>query len=314
MPDVVFIGLSHWHVPLHMKAAREAGLRIAGGFDDDTALCRAWAEQEKTAAYPSVEAALAGRPGLAIITGTPLDMPGRLTTALDHGVPVLIEKPVARATRGIAALAERALRENRFVAVALPHRHGPIAALQRPDVRHFAFRLVNGPPQRYRAWNAAWLLDPTIGGGGALRNLGLHGLDLARTMLGDGLTVTSATFRRWHGLPVEDHVMVQLADTEGRTATVEAGYLHPAEMGSDFEIRVIGEGAVVTETADEVRVTGMDGITSRKSMTPLHHRYDVLLADLRDRLRDGRPPAADLSDLSSAMALADVAYAKEATP
>jgi len=314
MLDVVFVGLSHWHVPIHVKAVRRAGLRIAGGFDDDATLCRAWAGREGAIAYASAESALSDRPGLAIITGTPLDMPGRLAAALDHGVPALVEKPVARATRGIAALAERAQREHRFVAVALPHRHGPIAEVPRRDIRHFAFRLVNGPPQRYRDWNAGWILDPSIGGGGALRNLGLHGLDLARTVLGDGIAVTSATFRRWHGLAVEDHAMVQLSDATGRTATVEAGYLHPAEMGSDFEIRVVSEGAVVIETADEVRRTGADGVTSRQSLTPLHDRYDVLLADLRDRLHDGRPPAADLSDLVSAMSLADAAYARESTP
>jgi predicted dehydrogenase len=313
MPDVVFVGLSHWHVPIHMKAVLRAGMRIAGGFDDDAALCRDWAGREGATAHPTAEAALASRPDLAIVTGTPLEMPGRLAAALDHGVPVLVEKPIASMTRDIVPLAERARRESRFVAVALPHRHGPIADVPREGIRHFAFRLVNGPPQRYRTWNAAWVIDPEIGGGGALRNLGLHGLDLARSVFGEGLAVTGATFRRWHGLAVEDHAVVHLADAGGRTATVEAGYLHPAEMGSDFEIRVVGADAIVIEAADELRRTGADGVTTRQSLTPLHDRYDILMADLRDRLRDGQRPAADLSDLVAAMTLADAAYARGTT-
>lgn len=309
MLTVVFLGLSHWHVPMHVLAARRAGMAVLGGFDEDPTLRADWAAREAAIGFSSIEAALDAAPGLVVVTGTPFDMPARLAAAVERGVPVLVEKPVAANSAALAPLAAFASRQRAFVAVALPHRQGPAA---RTDVgkivRHVSFRLVNGPPQRYRSWNAGWVLDPATGGGGALRNLGLHGLDLAHRLLGDGLVVTGATLRRWHGEAVEDHAVVHLAVPSGGTATVEAGYLHPADTGSDFEVRVIGSEAIVVETGDDLRFTSADGVVKRLAPLALDRRYDVLMADLRDRLLDGRPPAATLGDLAAAMALADEAY------
>lgn len=307
MPSIVLVGLAHWHVPLHVAAARAAGLAVVGGWDPDPAVVAERAASLGLPALPALSAALSAGAGLAVVTGTPPEMPDRLRAAAEVGLPVLVEKPVTGDADALAPLVKALA--GRFVAVALPHRTGPLAEAAGGDVRHLAFRLVNGPPARYRAWGAGWVLDPAVGGGGALRNLGIHGIDLALHLCGPDLRVRSALLRRWHGEAVEDHAVVTLEGPDGRTATVEAGYLHPSDAGSDFAIRRIGATGIAIDDGTHLRTAGADGTWGVRPVVPLARRYETLMADVAARLGDGRPPAAGLPDLLAAMRRIDEAYA-----
>jgi predicted dehydrogenase len=311
MPDLVFIGLAHWHVPMHVAAARRAGLRILGGWDPDPAL----AQVHGLPAFGTPAAAFATGAGLAVVTGTPLEMPDRVRLTVAAGIPLLVEKPVAPTGAALRPLADEVTATGAFAAVALPHHAGPLAtATGCGSVRHLSVRLVNGRPARYRDWGVPWVLDPAVGGGGALRNLGVHGIDLARLLLGSDVAVTSATLRRWHGEAVEDHAVVHLAAPSGATATVEAGYLHPDDGGSDFEARLMGSDAVAVDTGEVLLVSGPGGLSERRPVTPQPSRYDDLMADVARRVQRGLPPAASLADLAGAMDLIDAAYHKAQTP
>lgn len=307
MPSVVLVGLAHWHVPIHVAAARAVGLDVVGGWDPDPAVATERAATQGLRTFPALADALACGARLAVVTGTPLEMPDRLRAAAAAGLPVLVEKPVTADAAALAPLV--ATLAGRFVAVALPHRIGSVVGPAGGAVRHLAFGLVNGPPGRYRAWGAGWVLDPAVGGGGALRNLGIHGVDLALHLLGPGLRVRSALFRRWHGEAVEDHAIVSLAGDGGRTAVVEAGYLHPSDSGSDFVIRRVGRTGIATDDGTVLRTVGPDGTPVTGPVVPLARRYEPLMADVAARVRDGRPPVAGLPDLLAAMRLIDEAYA-----
>ncbi|WP_293856077.1 Gfo/Idh/MocA family oxidoreductase [uncultured Alsobacter sp.] len=309
MPSIVFIGLAHWHVGMHLAGARRAGLDVLGGWDPDPAR----AASHGVPGFPSLEAALQAGATLACVTGTPLEMPERLTRTAQAGVPALVEKPIAPTGAALRQLAEELAATGAWVAVALPHHAGPLSTVDCGDVRHLSVRLVNGRPARYRDWGVPWVLDPAVGGGGALRNLGVHGLDLARLLLGPQVRVTGASLRRWHGEAVEDHAVVHLAAPGGATATVEAGYLHPDDGGSDFEARLMGTGAVAVDTGHALVVHASSGAIEHRPVTPQPSRYDDLMADVARRAAGGHPPAASLLDLAGAMDLIDDAYRKADT-
>ena len=309
MPAIVFIGLAHWHVGMHLAAARRAGLDVLGGWDPDPARAAAHGVQP----LPSLDAALAAGATLACVTGTPLEMPERLRRVATRRIPALVEKPVAPSGAALRPLAQDLAAMGAWVAVALPHHAGPLSSVDCGEARHLSVRLVNGRPARYRDWGVPWVLDPAVGGGGALRNLGVHGIDLARLLLGPDVKVTSATTRRWHGEAVEDHAVVHLAAPGGATATVEAGYLHPDDGGSDFEARLMGTGAVAVDTGYELAVHAASGAVENRPVTPQPSRYDDLMADTVRRVVEGYPPAATLLDLAGAMDLIDDAYRKAQT-
>ncbi len=308
MADVVFLGLSHWHVPMHVAAARRLGLTVSG-WDGDPGIAQAWSQREGARCHATISDALAARSLLAVVTGTPLEMAPRVMAAAAAGIPVLVEKPVAPGAAALRPVVERARAMGAWIAVALPHHAGPLASASQGHARHLSVRLMNGRPGRYRDWGSPWMLDPAVGGGGALRNLGVHGIDLACTLLGPGLTVNHARLAYWHGEAVEDHAVVHLLSPDGASATVEAGYLHPDDAGSDFEARLVTRDALLIDTGEALVRHAADGSPERLPVTPQPRRYDDLMADVVARLRDGRAPAADLGDLLEAMALIDAAYA-----
>lgn len=304
MIDAVLLGAAHWHVPMHVAACAACHVPIRGIWDPDPGQAAARAAEAGLTAFASVEQALGCGAKLAIVTGRPQEMPERIIAAAERGFVVLTEKPIS--TDALAPLAARAAREGWFVAAALPHAVGPVAqaAIGRP--RHLSFRLLNGPPERYREWGVGWVLDPAVGLGGALRNLGVHGVDLAARLFGPDVAVTSATMRRWHGEAVEDHAVVTLEGPDGATACVEAGYLHPSRAGSDFEIRCYTKDLLLLDRGDALQAFGP--ASSVEPVTPLPGRYDDMLRDVVARLAAGERPAADLGDLCRAMALIDAAY------
>lgn len=309
MPSIVFIGLAHWHVGMHLAGARRAGLDVLGGWDPDPDR----AAHHGMPAFASLPAALSAGATLACVTGTPLEMPERLLQVARAGLPALVEKPVAPTGAALRPLAEEIARLGAWVAVALPHHAGPMSTVDCGDARHLSVRLVNGRPARYRDWGVPWVLDPAIGGGGALRNLGVHGIDLARLLLGPDVAVSAATLRHWHGEAVEDHAVVHLVAPGGATATVEAGYLHPDDGGSDFEARLMGTREVAVDTGHALVVHAASGAVENRSVTPQPSRYDDLMADVARRVAGGYPPAATLLDLAGAMDLIDDAYRKART-
>ena len=68
------------------------------------------------------------------------------------------------------------------------------------------------------------MLDAAEAGGGDLRNLGPHGLDMFLYLTGEEAQVIGAQLsRRAHDRPVEDYASVMLCSASGILGTVEVG-------------------------------------------------------------------------------------------
>src|SRR5207249_10657218 len=113
-------------------------------------------------------------------------------------------------------------------------------------VSHVYFRLNRPTSARYLAWDATWMLDPKDAGGGCLRNLGPHGLDMFLFLTGEEAEVTGAQLsRRAHGQRVEDYASVLLRSTSGILGTFEVGNGFPRN-GTDGEWKIAGRDAILT--------------------------------------------------------------------
>jgi len=175
---------------------------------------------------------------------------------------------------------------------------------------------VNGPPERYRLDGVPWVLDPAIGGGGALRNLGIHGIDAALALAdGADLALVSASIdRRLYGEAVEEYAIVVLRAPDGMIATVEAGYTYASMApGGDFEWRVSARNAYLIDHGDACRVATLDdGRVRDLAPIPPADRYKAFMADTLDRLACGAPPSVGIGDYLRAMRLIDRAYQEAA--
>ena len=317
---LAFFGVGHWHASMHASAARSAGAEIVAAWDSSPERADAFARTHGCRSAGSMDEALAAGPDLAVVMGHPAEMADLAARFIAEGLPMLIEKPVGVCGAIVQPLAEAAERQGSFVSVALAHRLGPLpseaAALSQAGrmgaISHSHFRLINGPPQRYVEDGCGWVLDAAVSGGGALRNLGIHGIDAFLQLAGDqDVVVEQASFGRpLHGAAVEDYALIVLRAGDGGIGLIEAGYTYASMTRGIFEWRVSARNATLIDRGDGLEVATLDdGAVRELPATPVARRYDALMADTLDRLRAGATPAASLRDHWRAMAIIDRCYA-----
>ncbi len=198
---------------------------------------------------PDLQALLAEAGCDAVIVSTPpASHPEHALAAIDAGVAVLCEKPLAinieAAERMISAAAAASVpftmaTKFRFVDAVVAARQLVDDGLL-GDVIHlenvFATRV-----DMSRRWNS----DRTISGGGVLIDNGTHSVDIARHFLGPIHEALVVEAPRTQELPVEDSAQLLLKAESGATATIELSwsydgvtedYLHL--YGADGALRI----------------------------------------------------------------------------
>jgi predicted dehydrogenase len=319
-------GASHWHLPRHAAYLREAGAHFVAVSDPDPSVAAKWAGELGAEPLTDVQGIVRAKPDAVLLLGRVAEMAESARILLEAGLPLLAEKPLGLTPDQVRGVASLARQKRSWVSVALVQRYDPIWALldrlrddgTLGDVAHGHVRIVNGPPQRYAAWGSGWMLDPATAGGGALLNLGIHGMDYLRHLAGDLLRVTGAVVsRRAHGLGIEDFGAATIAGASGFAGTVEAGYTYPdAAAGmtrsGDNETRIAAQGAyligrdaelaLVTAAGDQAVEGGRQG-----------DRYRDWAFDSLARLRAGKAPVAGVDECREAVELVFNAY-QAATP
>lgn len=301
------VGAAHWHMERHVRYLTEAGATVLDPAEDVGDVLRA-------------------RPDAVLLLGRVAEMAERARQVILEGVPLLAEKPLGLTPQDVAGVAQVAAKKGAWVSVALVQRYDPIWRVLDDlrdedvlgEVAHAHVRIVNGPPQRYAAWGSGWMLDPATAGGGALLNLGIHGMDYVRHLAGETVEVVGAAVgRRAHGLLIEDFGAVTVRGASGFVGTVEAGYTYPdAAAGmtrsGDNETRVAAKGAyLIGRDAELVLVTasGERPVEGGRS----GDRYRDWAFDSLARLRAEKEPVAGATDCLEAVNLVFAAYAR-ATP
>ncbi|TIN80300.1 Gfo/Idh/MocA family oxidoreductase [Mesorhizobium sp.] len=318
---IVLAGSSHWHAEMHLDAACFCGAEIAGIWDEDAQHARAFATRQQLPFIADFAKILSSPPDAILLMGHPSTIPARARAVIEAGIPLILEKPAASSAAALAVLSELARQHQAFVSVPLPNRFGPAAtAFERlrsqgraGAVAHCQFRLVNGPPQRYAADGVAWMVDSAIGGGGALRNLGIHGVNAALGLATGELRLKTVSIEnRIHRAPVEDHALLVLDDAAGALFVVEAGYTFASmRPGGDFEWRIVSENATLIDYGERAFCATLDdGAIIELPIELPATRYRLCMSDTLDRLARKAPPATSVDDYVAAMSLIDAAYEK----
>jgi len=318
---VAAIGVSHWHA-LHDAAylrhlVAMPDVQLVGLQDSDAALvARRAAEVGGPPTFTDHRQMLAAtRPDFVLALGRHRQMAGIAHDLLDHGYPFLMEKPMGINAAEVSAVADKAARLNRFVAVPLAQRYQPFAARARElldagrfgPLSHMYVRINRPGPARYPAWDCPWMLDPAEAGG-CLRNLGSHGFDMFLYLTGEEAQVTGAQLsRRAHAQRVEDYASVLLRSTGGILGTIEVGNGFPRD-GTDGEWKIAGRDAILTMKDGVLKLATAEGdetIPSGDITTP----YFAVVRDTLDHWRRGAPPPISVHDCVRAVRLIDQAYA-----
>ena len=318
---VAAIEVSHWHALhdaaylRHLVAMPDVVLVALQDSDAGLAASRA-AEVGNPATFTDYRKMLATtRPDFVVALGRHRQMAAIAHELLDAGYPFLMEKPMGINAPEVEAVAAKAARLNAFVAVPLAQRYGPFATRAREllaterfgPLSHVYVRINRPGPARYRAWDCAWMLDPVEAGGGCLRNLGSHGLDMFLHLTGEPTEVTGAQLsRRAHQHLVEDYASVMLRSASGILGTVEVGNGFPRD-GTDGEWKIAGRDAILTMKDGILKLSTAAGDETFPG-ADVTAPYFTTLRDALDHWRRGAPPPISVHDWARAVRLVDEAY------
>src|SRR5690606_2053059 len=199
----------------------------------------------------------------AIYVATPVDSHADITVAAaEAGKHVLCEKPMAMTVAECDRMIAAADANGVLLGVAYYRHFYPIVtrlkelllrgAIGRPVVAQInAFERFDPPSDHPRAW----LLDPTLSGGGPMFDFGCHRIEVLTHLLGECVAVTGAMSKTVFVRPVEDTGAVILTFESGAIGMVTVS--HAANEPQDT-LQIFGE-----EGSIEVPVLNTGGLTLR---------------------------------------------------
>ena len=319
---VAAIGVSHWHslydsaYLVHLGGIPGAQL-VALQDESASIAAQRSAALGNPAVYTDYRKMLAEtRPDFVIALGRPSHMAETAHHLLDQGYPFLMEKPMGVDADEVRRVADKAAARRAFVAVPLGQRYQPFTTRARQllaekrfgPISHFYVRQNRPTSARYPAWDAPWMLDPREAGGGCLRNLGPHGLDLFLFLTGEEAEVTGAQVSsRALGQPVEDYASVLLRSASGILGTIEIGNTFP-RVGTDGEWKIAWRDAILSLKDGTLRLTTSEG-EATEAGEPAEPIALTALRDALDHWRRGLPPPIGVHDCLRVVRLIDQAYA-----
>lgn len=324
---IAAIEVSHWHALYDAAYLRTLvslpDVQLVGLQDPDpgvAAHCAAEVGQPPT--FTDYRQMLdATRPDFVVALGRHRVMAETAHYLLDHGYPFLMEKPMGFNAEEVHQLAEKAAAKQHFAAVPLAQRYQPFVARAHQllsagrfgPVSHLYFRLNRPTSARYPAWGSPWMLDPSVAGGGCLRNLGAHGLDLFLHLTGQEAEVTGSQLS-WRALeqPVEDYASVLLRSEHGILGTIEVGNTFPGN-GTDGEWKIAGRNAILVLKNNVLTLITADGeeTTDGQPDEPL---YVTAVRRTLECWQRGEPPPTSVHDCYRVVRLIDQAYAMAGDP
>lgn len=258
------------------------------------------------------------------------------TGALNAGVSVLLEKPLAHDLESAEHIVEAARWSSGFCMVGFNNRYsssvGAIKTLQRRggfgDVRHIEANYIR---RRGIPTNGSWFTDYDISGGGSLIDIGVHAIDLALYILDFPtiVEVTGTTRSNFGprdndrstepshvntGDAVDDSVTAFLRADNGATITLEVAWETNRPSDNTFFIRGTDGGARFDRESDTLTLYNCD-LTDGEQLVDTDttvHQDDTLAAEqvafLEATARDESPGRNTLEQALTVQRLVDSIY------
>jgi predicted dehydrogenase len=276
-PRVGIVGLGNIG-QYHVDRLRELGANVVGGMDIDATARSHFTETYGIAAYDDHEDLF--DVAEAIIVTTPNKYHEEYATdALEAGLDVLLEKPLAHSVESAERIAATAQEADGFCMAGFNNRYAnPVEAVKGHqadgrfgDVRHVEANYIRrrGIPGR-----GSWFTSKEVAGGGALIDIGVHAIDLALYFLDFPEIVevsgqTRAQFggreeysfiEMWgedigpEGFDVDDSASAFIRCADGSTVSLEVAWATNRESSQDFVLRGTDAGAKFDKSTGDLTV------------------------------------------------------------
>lgn len=226
----------------------------------------------------------------AVVISTPPHLHAEMCIeALEAGKHVLSEKPLARTAEECRNILAVAARHNRFVATGFNYRFYPSIE----KARALLDAGVIGELDHIRSYsgysakehNHPWLHDVDVMGGGALRDNGIHLIDLTHYFLGDVEEIKGfALDTVWGFKGCEDNGFALLRSKAGKVASLQASWTE--WRGYRFLIEIYGTRGCIRASCFPM----MTKVISTQTLggSPQRKSYFFPMVHLREHLHSYR--------------------------
>ncbi|MFQ5879083.1 MAG: Gfo/Idh/MocA family protein [Dehalococcoidia bacterium] len=315
--------VSHWHSTYdasYLRILSNLDVEIVGVSDRDAAIAKERADKFGSTAFTDYRDMIEKtKPEFVIALGRHVDMPEIFRFLVDTGIPFVMEKPWGIDAETVSELADLAESKGAWVAVPFMNRYSHwaitakemMAAGEFGAVSHVVFRMIRPTMERYRLWDSPWMMSREAAGGGALINLGGHGMDIARFITGEEVAVVSAVISNSiHRAEVEDYALATLRTPSGIIFHNEVGYTMPTWPANrtDSEQKVAGEKAILRLVPEGLQIVA----PNRDQIIPTPPNYEGghqrVIRECLERVANGQPPPITARDCAKAVSLIHDAY------
>jgi predicted dehydrogenase len=199
--------------------------------------------------YETVEQMLATGGVDALIVGTPNYLHASQTiAALNAGVHVMVEKPMAMNAREAYQMMEASQKSGAILMVAHCYRFDPEVLWLREQAKLGRLGKIirtKGYGVHTRWGPSGWFTESRFAGGGALADVGIHALDTARFLLGDPqpLSVYARIGTYYTQNDVDDTGMMIVNWDNGAVSYIESGWWQPHSDGPNAATQLYGDKA-----------------------------------------------------------------------
>ncbi|MCS7177785.1 MAG: Gfo/Idh/MocA family oxidoreductase [Anaerolineae bacterium] len=256
-----------------------------------------------------------GVDALVVCTPNYLHAPQTIA-ALEAGVHVMVEKPMAMNAAEAEAMVATSRRSGALLMVAHCWRFDPEVRWLRQQVE--AGRL--GRIVRTRGYGVhvqwgpgGWFTQKRFAGGGALADMGIHALDTARFLLGDPLPVSVyARVGTYYGdYDVDDTGVLIVNWDNGAVSVIESGWWQPYADGPEAATQLYGTAGFGQVFPTRLVLGGEEVPSGFLPVRDPHcpqSLYDDQMAYFVDCIRQGRPPVPGGVEGWINMRVVDAAY------
>lgn len=196
--------------------------------------------------YSTIEDLLSAGNVDALVVGTPNALHAAQTVAaLQAGVHVLVEKPMAMNAQEAQQMVDAAATSKAVLMVAHCWRYEPqVRWLHRQLQEGRVGKIVRTKGYSVHVnWGpSGWFTNAALAGGGALADMGIHAIDTTRYLLDDPfpLSVYARVGTHYGNYDVDDTVTLMINWDNGSYSVIESGWSQPHADGTEAATRLYG--------------------------------------------------------------------------
>ncbi len=277
---IAMAGLAHAHGTGFLKKALTfGGVSVVGFYDNDNPEnARAASEEFGAPVYTDLDALLSSGANMLLTARINCDKPEYIIRALEAGLGVVADKPMATRMEDVDAIEAAAKKSGAPLYLMLTERFGEAIRTAKElidagEIGSIAQQYLVRPHRLYPEKRPAWMFDHAQYGG-LINDIGVHDVDLARYFSGQEiksiLAAHTANARHPQIADFWDTGMTMLEMADGSVATVATNWLTPDEYHAHGDTRFY-----ITGTRGFIEISTVENTVRLFSDTKKEHYVEV---------------------------------------